>query len=76
MARVARILITPELFREVFSLPPDTEVLGSGLYNGQVEIFVNHPDLADVPLRAGDCPPLVRPIFRKQAPVVFVKWGQ
>ncbi len=76
MPRIARILISPEFFRELCNLPILTEVLGSGMYHGQVEIFVRHPDLDDVPLADDECPPLIRPTWRRQEPVVFVDWGQ
>jgi hypothetical protein len=76
MPRIARMLLTPEFCREIMHLPIETEILGSGAYHGKVEVFLTHPDLADVPLREGDCPPLVRPTVRRQEPVVFVDWGQ
>lgn len=75
MVPQARILITPDFLRELLHLPIGTELRGSGAYHyDQIELFLSHPDLPDVPL--GDRPPLITPTFRRQEAVVFVDWGQ
>ena len=77
MARIARMLIAGELLREILHLPVATEIIGSGAYHGgTVEVFVSHPDLRDIPFQEGVCPPLIRPTFMRQEPVIFEDWGQ
>jgi hypothetical protein len=82
MAKIARVLVTPELLRELLHLPLGTRIVWAAMdhtYGGHaaIELTIEHPDLRDVELVEDEQPPLIRPVYRREDDVVLlVDWGQ
>lgn len=79
MPRIARVLVSYELLREMLHLPIAAEICTvreSQSLHHSFEIVVKHPDLNDVVLAEGQWPPIVTPTWRKNVPVEFIEWGQ
>lgn len=64
-------LVTPEMIRELIPLPASTTVIGSFENDEYVEIVVDDPAFAHV---SNSQPPHVKPIFKAQEPVRFLRW--
>jgi hypothetical protein len=73
---VARMLVTPELLRELLHLPYTTDIVMAGMDRENIELVVRDPALRDVVLSELERLPLVTPTFRKNVPVEFIEWGQ
>lgn len=73
--RLARILVTPELLRQVLHLPIATDIIRAGWDRDAIELVVSHPDLPDAVLQEGERPPLATPTFQSNPPVQFIAWN-
>jgi hypothetical protein len=75
--KIARFHVTPELLRELFHLPRGTEVVYAEMDHHDIAVTIEHPDLRDVDLVEGERPPLIRPVFHREAEIVMLEdWGQ
>jgi hypothetical protein len=76
----ARVTITPDTLITALGFPVQTRIVGADMTHshGNVMLIVEHRDLKDVPIAAGELPPTIRPKFSTmyQSIVVFLGWGQ
>lgn len=84
--RIAKFRVTAELLIQALCLPPGTKIQGistlpifgdsPGQDGWDMELTVEHPDLKEVDVDEGESAPTVKPMLRRQDPVVFEGWGQ
>ena len=65
---VAKLRIDLSLLRELLVLPRDTDIFAGIVFNGNLVLVVDHPDIDP---EWG----VVNATFRKQDPVVFLGWS-
>ena len=80
--KIARVLVTSELLREALHFPAGTEIVRAGMPDDprawrDIELIIRHDDLRDIALEECVQPPLIRPVFHREADVVMLEdWGQ
>lgn len=74
--KIARVLVSPELLRQLFTFPDGTEIISAGMEHREIVLYVQHDVLQDVTLAENERPPVACPRFQRREPVEFLGWGQ